>query len=49
MKTRFWQIQIEEVDKYKTPVTASFGHYEWKPHLKKLYVDTNIRASLFFD
>ena len=29
MKSRFWQIQIAEPDRYKTAFTNSFGHYEW--------------------
>ena len=28
MKSRFWQIQISENDKYKTAFTTPFGHYE---------------------
>jgi hypothetical protein len=29
MKSGFWQIQIDEADKYKTAFTVPFGHYEW--------------------
>ena len=29
MKSRFWQIQIKEEDRYKTNFTTPFGHYEW--------------------
>ena len=29
MKSGFWQIQIEETDRYKTAFTVPFGHYEW--------------------
>ena len=29
MKSRFWQVQISEEDKYKTTFTTPFGHYEW--------------------
>ena len=29
MKSGFWQIQIEEEDKYKTAFTVPFGQYEW--------------------
>ena len=29
MKNGFWQIQIDEKDKYKTVFTVLFGHYEW--------------------
>ena len=29
MKSRFWQIQFHEKDKYKTVFTVLFGHYEW--------------------
>ena len=29
MKSRFWQIQIDEKDRYKTAFTVPFGHYEW--------------------
>ena len=29
MKSRFWQIQIIENDRYKTAFTTHFGHYEW--------------------
>ena len=29
MKSGFWQIQIEEKDKYKTGFNVPFGHYEW--------------------
>ena len=28
-KSRFWQIQISENDRYKTAFTTHFGHYEW--------------------
>ena len=28
-KSGFWQIQIDEKDKYKTAFTIPFGHYEW--------------------
>jgi len=28
MKSRFWQIQIVESDRYKTIFTVPFGHYE---------------------
>ena len=29
MKSGFWQIQIDETDRYKTAFTVPFGHYEW--------------------
>ena len=29
MKSRFWQVQIKEEDRYKTTFTISFGYYEW--------------------
>jgi hypothetical protein len=29
MKSGFWQIQIDEKNKYKTAFTVPFGHYEW--------------------
>ena len=29
MKSGFWQIQIDEKDRYKTTFTVPFGHYEW--------------------
>ena len=29
MKFGFLQVQISEVDKYKTAFTTPFGHYEW--------------------
>jgi hypothetical protein len=29
MKSRFWQIQIDEKDRYKTAFTVPFRHYEW--------------------
>ena len=29
MKSRFWQIQLHEKDRYKTTFTVPFGHYEW--------------------
>jgi hypothetical protein len=29
MKNGFWQIQIDEKDRYKTTFTVPFGHYEW--------------------
>ena len=29
MKSGFWQIQINEKDRYKTAFTVPFGHYEW--------------------
>jgi hypothetical protein len=29
MKSGFWQIQIDEKDRYKTAFTVPFGHYEW--------------------
>ena len=29
MKNGFWQIQIDEKDRYKTTFTIPFGHYEW--------------------
>ena len=29
MKIGFWQIQIDEKDKYKTTFTVPFGHYKW--------------------
>jgi hypothetical protein len=28
IKSGFWQIQINEEDKYKTVFTVPFGHYE---------------------
>ena len=29
MKSRFWQVQICDTDKYKTALSTLFGHYEW--------------------
>ena len=29
MKSGFWQIQIDEKDRYKTAFTVPFSHYEW--------------------
>ena len=29
LKSGFWQIQIEEKDRYKIAFTVPFGHYEW--------------------
>ena len=29
MKSSFWQIQIQESDRYKTAFTVPFGQYEW--------------------
>ncbi|KAI5327704.1 hypothetical protein L3X38_027100 [Prunus dulcis] len=29
LKSGFWQIQIEESDRYKTAFVTPFGHYEW--------------------
>jgi hypothetical protein len=29
MKSRFWQIQINDRDRYKIAFTTPFGHYEW--------------------
>jgi hypothetical protein len=29
MKSGFWQIQIDDRDRYKTAFTTPFGHYEW--------------------
>ena len=29
IKSGFWQIQIDEKDRYKTAFTIHFGHYEW--------------------
>ena len=29
MKSGFWQIQIQESDRYKTAFTVPFGQYEW--------------------
>ena len=29
MKSRFWQVQINETNKYKTAFTIPFEHYEW--------------------
>ncbi|XP_008233166.1 PREDICTED: uncharacterized protein LOC103332224 [Prunus mume] len=29
MKSGFWQIQIDESDRYKTAFVTPFGHYEW--------------------
>ena len=29
MKIGFWQIQIDEKDRYKTAFTVPSGHYEW--------------------
>ena len=29
MKLGFWQIQINEKDRYKTGFNVPFGHYEW--------------------
>ena len=29
MKSEFWQIQIDEKDRYKTAFIVPFGHYEW--------------------
>ena len=30
MKSRFWQIQITEKNRYKTTFVVPFRHYEWK-------------------
>ena len=29
MKLEYYQIQLEEKDKYKTAFVVPFGHYEW--------------------
>ena len=29
MKSEFWQIQIQESDRYKTTFNVPFGQYEW--------------------
>ena len=29
MKSRFWQIQIKEEDRYKIAFTIPFGYYVW--------------------
>ena len=29
MLSEFWQIQIQESDRYKTAFTVPFGQYEW--------------------
>jgi hypothetical protein len=29
MKSGFWQVQIDDHDRYKTAFTIPFGHYEW--------------------
>ena len=29
MKSGFWQIQIQENQRYKTAFTVPFGQYEW--------------------
>jgi hypothetical protein len=29
MKSGFWQIQIDDSDRYKIAFTTPFGHYEW--------------------
>ena len=29
MKSGFWQVLIDEKDRYKTAFTVPFGHYEW--------------------
>jgi hypothetical protein len=29
MKSGFWQVQIDDHDRYKTAFTTPFGHYEW--------------------
>lgn len=29
LKSEYYQIQLEETDKYKTAFVVSFGHYEW--------------------
>jgi hypothetical protein len=29
MKSRFWQIQIDDKDRYMTAFATPFGHYEW--------------------
>lgn len=29
LKSGYWQIQINEKDKYKMAFTVPFGHYEW--------------------
>ena len=29
MKWGYWQIQINESDRYKTAFTVPFGHFEW--------------------
>ncbi|CAL2237198.1 unnamed protein product [Prunus armeniaca] len=48
MKSGFWQIQIDESDRYKTAFVTPFGHYEWNNGLvvsaKKIKLfQTNIR------
>ena len=32
MKSGFWQVQIDEKDRYKTAFTIPFGHYKWNVH-----------------
>ena len=29
MKSGFWEVQIDELDKYKTAFNVPFGQYEW--------------------
>ena len=29
MKSGFWQVQINDKDRYKIAFTTPFGHYEW--------------------
>jgi hypothetical protein len=29
IKSGFWQVQIDDRDRYKTTFTTPFGHYEW--------------------
>ena len=29
MKSGFWQIKIDEKDRYQTAFTVPFGHYKW--------------------
>ena len=50
MKSGFWQIQIDEKDKYKTAFTVPFGHYEWNVMpfgLKNAPSDQNIMNDIF--